>query len=682
MIFGAMGQDPSIPRARLLPLLDRVDAFDAIGAMLFASFAGCPPPANGRQPHVAGAFGCEYAVMELLRRGTVAPRVVEGEPVLVEDLVTWVEAAASAETVHDFDGLEAGDPTGMETNAHRRFTMHQIMVYDAVVPELEAQRWPQLFVSEEEALERVTGLTIEAIQRMTTTFLLFTTEWCLHHAQVDDDALDGTNYFAVLRAAVARGRAWEVEPGSGLLLTTTREQLSLTANVSLEQVDRFLALFAVRPGPDAVAPFRRFVWELRRRPLVEWDGRIILPVPLHLTTALRPTLETALRNGDAAAGSRYDSHKGKWVEREALRLLSEALEPEQAYRTLKVPAEASGLTDPERDGLLRVDLVAFAVEAKGGGVALAARRGNADSQDKVFDRLIHEGVAQADDLIAALRQGAEVTGIDLESDQRVPVDIGYIRRWVPLVVTLEDMSGVVAAYEATFADREQHRPHPIVLTLDDIAWMSRELPLPAQLVHYMIVRERIARSAARIIMYDETDWFGLYYAAGAAHVQERLDQFAAIDAPVLTGGGSGRRGALDRSLTAWETPFAPALERWRAERIDGWLAASMAVLDLSAQQAAELRAGIAPARRQAIEADDTALFTIVPRGDPSVALQVLVPGGECELALDDYSALFADGAPDALEHTFLVALDDELEDLQLLGVGGVVGPGAPPRGPA
>jgi hypothetical protein len=662
-----MAHDPFAARDKLLQLLDGVEAFDAIAAMLFATYAGYPSSGDG-QPRIAAQFGAEYAVMHLLRRGTVEPRRTSSEPVLVEELVTWSEAAAAPEGLRDYGDGDPDDPTGMETDVHRRFAAQQIAIYDPVVPDLEAQRWPRLFAPEEEALERVTGLRIEAVQRMTEFLLLRSMGWCLHHAGVDRDKIEGTRYLAVLREAVLQGQGRVIEPGAGRVLACSREAFARGAMVSLEQVERFLELFAIGPGAESDEPFKRFVWALRRRPVIEWDGQIVVPVPFNLTTALRPTLETALRAGDFDAGDRYDRHKGKWVERQALRLLGDIMSPEQGYRALKVSAGGPGLKDPEHDGLLVVDAVAFAVEAKGGGVALAARRGNVDSQDKVFRRLIHEGVQQADGLIAALQEGTPVTGVDLESDQRVHIDIGSIRRWVPLVATLEDMSGVIATYQVTFADRERGRPHPVVLTLDDIAWIARELPLPAQFVHYMIVRGRIARSSARLVMYDETDWLGLYYAGGGAGTQELLDKLARRETVVLAGGRSGRRGVLSPRLQPWTTPFSSVLERWNEEREDGWLAASMAVLDLSASQANELRSALGPVRQRAIEENDKALLTYIPQGDPSVAVQVVVWDGVGTLDISDFAALFLDTAPDAQEHTFLLALSDELDDLQLLGV--------------
>jgi hypothetical protein len=663
-----MSSESSIPRDKLLHLLDQLDAFDAIAAMLFAMYAGCPSSARA-QPIVASGVAAEYIVMHLLRRGTVAPKVMPSpEPVLVEKLAIWAQAGVNAESLRFGAQHNDNDPTGMETDPRRRFAVQQLVIYDPVVPELEAQRWPQLFAPVETALERVTGLNINAIQRITESLLLRAMGWCLTHADVSPSDLDGTNYFSRLKLAVMEGRGREVQPGSSELLTTTSKELALGARVLPEQVDRFLDLFATRPTDAAAhAPFTRFVWDLRRRPLLAWDDRIILPVPLDLTTALRPTLETALRSGDPQAGARYDQHKGKWFEHQALGQLTELLTPDQAYRAVDEMAEP-GRTNPEHDGLLRVERVAFAVEAKGGGVAPAARRGNADSQDKVFRRLVHEGIAQADGIITALQTNVPVTGIDLATEQRVPIDLGKIERWIPLVVTLEDMSGAVAAYRALFSGRDRDKPHPIVLTLDDLVWISNELALPAQFVHYLIVRERIARSSARLVMHDEVEWFGLYYAGGGAWTQKLLNDLENAAVPVLIGGGGGRRGALNPDLVPWETPFVSALERWQSQATDGWLAASMAMLDLSTEQGWGLASAIAPIRRRAIEANDVGLFTMIPEGNPSVALQLLVPGHGDGVFLTDYEALFVDDAPDVDHHIFLLAEEDDPGELQLVGI--------------
>ncbi|MET0600981.1 MAG: hypothetical protein ABW167_03245 [Baekduia sp.] len=653
------------PNPTLDQLLAPLDARDAIGAMLFASIAGWPLRPGRRE--AAAPVACEYVCMRLLQRGTVeAPPA--GEPALVRDLVLRAEGESAAQVVTPSFHDGGNDPTGMETSAHVRFALPQFFAYDPFILEVEERRWPQLLGPESQALETATGLSLEAIDSMVTSLYLRAVGWCLHLAGADGPPGSGEDATEFLRDAVERGGGETVVAGSGLLLGATRDELARAADVSVEDVDRFLALLAIRPedvAPDR--PFEHVVWDLRRRPLVTLDERIFVPVPHNLLAGLRATLETALRDADPRAAARYDQHKAKWVEREALSLLTRLLSPDQAYRNLEVHA-AGGRAEAERDGLLRVDLVALAVEVKGGGIAPAARRGHGDSQDTVFRRLIHEGVAQAESLIAALVEGRPVTGIEIASGQRTSVDIGSISRWIPLVITLEDMGGVVAGFQAVFGDRDPDRRYPVVWTLDDLEWFSRELELPAQVIHYMVVRERIARLGGRLVMYDEADWFGFYYGAGSVGVKQMLERYGQLDAAVVTTSGAGRRGHLDPRITRWTTPLTTLLERLRAAGVDGWLEASMALLDLSGQQAHDLSLLVARAREEVLEQGDTLLLTMVPEGDASVALQILVPSGSGEIALDDIAKDLVTQAPDAAEHVLLAATSADVDELDLLAV--------------
>jgi hypothetical protein len=163
-------------------------------------------------------------------------------------------------------------------------------------------------------------------------------------------------------------------------------------------------------------------------------------------------------------------------------------------------------------------------------------------------------------------------------------------------------------------------------------------------------------------------------------VRAVLERFEKDDVPVFTLAGPGR-GVPDPTVTAWRSPFEGVLKRWRAERTEGWLVASMAILDLDSVQADKLRGGLANARKKAKRITNMPMMVIRPSGDPSVALLIAVPGRRpLTRERKKLEPVLVRTAPDATVYVVLNAPTDDPDDLELRAVMSLheVG-GTPPR---
>ncbi|HET6447943.1 MAG TPA: hypothetical protein VFG31_02445 [Conexibacter sp.] len=659
---------PAPPRAPqpdgLDRILDRINGLDALATLMFACTAGYRSASGAYVPPIGNVL-VEYCWARLLRRGSLGPPT-EGEPVATSDLLG--ETVSALAYYRPLDELAPDGMLGIDSDPRRRLAEHGLWGYDPALPAEEIARWSTLFEPFADEVEQVAGLRPAELPTVVGAFHAFRHNWSTLYAANRQHVTSPEEAQTLRRRAVESGVGAWVTAGLGASATLTVEQLANDIGRAPEAVERFCELFATTAANiDATLPFDQLVWHLRRRPIARWDERILLPSPFALTMAIRPRIELALRTELPPAGRRYDAMKGRWLEKGVHALLRESLPADEVYRALRVPA-AKG-EDPERDGLMRVDTYGLAIEIKGGGVPPSARGGAPHAQDRVIERLVHEAVRQADSLIAAVEAQAAVTGVPVDGRERVRIDGSLIHHWIPLVVTLEDMSGVVGSTRATFGDRDPQRELPIVISLDDLRWYADELALPAQILHYFVVRSRIARLDGRIVVLDETEWFRTYVHRGAAHMQAVLGEILASGQQLLAT-GSLRRGELSTRWPIWRTPFERLLRDWQDEHVPGWLEGTFALLDLSQAQAAQLPEVAATAFSAADCDGSIGLYTVRPAADPSVALHVVGvhPDFAPAWKIDSIGDQARADAGDARVHVVTVTHDGTVDALAFKGV--------------
>lgn len=656
-------------RDALDALLDRLNVFDALDAMLFACCAGYRD-ARGEHVTRVPSVLVEYVWARLLRRRTFDPPVPAETPVRVEELVAHAFGALHAELQDLPPAAADGDPTGMEHDLRTRLNTQGLWAYDPWIPHLELERTTQLLGPFQREIARATGAPLASLASLHGVLFRERYEWLL--ASVGVPGLDVVGSIEEahvrIRRAAAEGARETILPGSGLAGVTTLRALAAAASVPPTHVERFCELLAgAAPGDVARLPFRQLVWRLRRRPVARWGPFVVLPVPVHLAAAFRPAIETALRR-DRAVGRRYDYAKGRWLEARTIELLQSLLPVEEGYRALHV--RTPGGSRAERDALLCVDFCGLAIEVKGVGIPPSAREGDVGAQDRLVERLVLRSARQAETLAAAVRAGDEVTGVRLEDGRRTSLDLRGVARWIPLVVTLEDIGGVAAASRAVFGRRGDGELVPVVLSIDDLAWYGEALRLPAALLHYFVVRTRIARSSARIVVVDEADWFRMYLHGGGAAVQEMLDGLADLPTQIVPWVSDARRGITDPRAPVWRTPHEQLLRRWQDEAIPGWLDASFALLDLSVEQSAMLAEGLRDALAGVVLDEDVALVTLRPAGEPQTAVHVLASvARRGTIDMDDLAPYLMAQAPDASRRVVLGTRDGVVDNLHVLGVG-------------
>jgi hypothetical protein len=325
--------------------------------------------------------------------------------------------------------------------------------------------------------------------------------------------------------------------------------------------------------PSGAHPFTR-------QPILEAGGRFLLPCPSSMLSAIRPRVEDLL----SATGlwNRYERARARYVEQEAVALLGDALPGSSIWTNCAWTASTGS---SELDGLVQVDNVVFRVQCKGGRISEQARRGapgrlrrdigrvisDAAEQHTALDEAIHtdglDSIGLAEDVVTALGQPIAV---------EVIVTLDDVTPWATETHELQE-SGSIAADRAV----------PWVLSLTDLMAVT-DLLDGAQLIHYVLRRLRLERDG-RIAAHDELDWVGFYihdglYFDGYFQGNDPPSRFQL--APYTTDIDAwyfSRAGSLPVPAAKPEQQIpqqlARLLTRLERERPNGWIVASLALLD-------------------------------------------------------------------------------------------------------
>jgi len=644
-------------RAELDTWLAPHDAFDVIGSLALAAYLVRVDDV-GRHPQLE-SYVVEYGAVHLLRRGGRA-RLDDADAKVdwdggIEDLSFLLNR-----TLMISRGVEGRRSTGeelseAEVHAQQRYMTMQLFGHDPVPPERELERLQELFLPFEEILYEQLGFTAIMAAALCTSISVATGEGLAAYFELDvSDPLE-------VRAELQR-RALERHParyglavhqGLGSALALSAEELGgmigFPAEIATNLLGRLEIGFGDMRDGDPWQQVRRF----RRTPVIaDGSGGWLVPVPYDVLYVVRGLLEDALR--EAGLLEEFQRRRAEYLERVTRETFAVALTPELNLRSLSYEHPVEGeVRLPEGDGLVVSDGVALALEAKAGGLSPAARGGEPKALAKAFNRLLFEAIEQAERTRGALVAGRVVNGVD-EETKTVEVNPANLSRVVPVAVTLEDLSGPSAMlWELMDREPEAVDPSdwPWIVNVDDLRWFAEELPLAAELIHYVLVRQRLA-SAGEISVGNEADWFRFYRNQGAAQAQAIVDGAAEGDfnRRILVV-SDARRGRFDPDLAPIELAVTPILKRLDVDRRPGWLDASIALLDLHPEQGREAL-GDLERRLQRAENGYVATATVLPAADPRTALTIRI--GSLELGPHERDGELVE--PEA-ERRVLLALD-------------------------
>jgi hypothetical protein len=629
-----------------------------IGAGMLAGLIGCVDADGAYRPRTP-THHLEHAALVLLQVPELWDEWVQPDRELA--VADWAAAASGSFEAEAASGSFEAEATSVERltrervfdDPHARLSAQQWYWYDPVLVEAELERHEQLLGLAADDIAEVVGVPLPQLSAVMRGCFLMEAAWARAVVgEVESPVSSVAGVKELRRLVVSRGTT--MVPAFPTTAAVSWHRLASLAKVPREAVSVFLDLFALAPGDlDPAEPYLRRLWRLRERPVVVWDGVVIVPAIYDLGVGFRPRIERLLK--ERCPRSRYAKQRGPWVEERARALLDAALRPDELWRSLKIGVDAGHA--PERDGLLIIDSVALAIEVKGGGLPPSARAGDETAQRGALERLLRDATAQAASLASAIRLQQRISGVGRD-DRRRPLELPVISRVLPMVVTLEDVSGVTSRTQPLARLFPPERVWQIAL--DELDWYARTFELPAELLHYALTRPRLERENVAVL--DEGDWFRIYVTRGPAQCLDYLDALHAKGEHVIVHTGNQRRGHLSDKRPVWRSPLQELLRSWDAARPPGWLEASFALLALSDTQARELPDLLAAARRRQ-SPGAAPMLTMRPAGDHKTALHILLTRDIWALDITSIKRLAVRTVPDAGGHVMLAAPGASIDDL-------------------
>ena len=607
------------------------DAYDVIASLALGAYLDRESDA-GHHPQL-NSYVVEYGATTLLRRTCRAAS--EGQP----NANTWDGEIQTLDFLlnrtlivsRDVEGaaaLASESLTDAERRAQYRYMGMQLFGHDPVPPEREIERLMVLFSPFEEALYQRLGFTAVMAAAIYSAMSMKKAEGLAGYFGLAA-GLDPLEVRVELQKQASKRDPAQpgliLHEGLGSAMSVSSVDVGEMIGFPAEVVDRLFGRLKIGFGDIRDGEPWQQIRRFRHTPLVEDEsGNWLAPVPYDILYVIRGLLEDALR--DEGLLEPYQQARAKYLEEATRESFEAALSPDFSLRSLAYEHPEDGEVKlPEGDGLIVVDGITLACEAKAGGLSPAARGGEPKALAGAFNKLLFEAIEQAERTRDALTSGRIVKGVD-ETTKTVEVDPTELSQVVPVAVTLEDLSGP-SAMLWELMDREPTGVDPAdwpwIVNIDDLHWFSEELPMAAELVHYVLVRQRLA-SAGKISVGNEADWFRFYRNQGAARAQEIIEgaQEGEFHSTALVV-SDARRGRFDPDLPPIELAVAPLVKRLDEERPAGWLAASLALLDLHPEQGVEALSDL-PKRLQRTENGYIATATMRPAADPETALTIRV----------------------------------------------------------
>lgn len=378
-------------------------------------------------------------------------------------------------------------------------------------------------------------------------------------------------------------------------------------------------------------------------PIVKHAGEYYVFLFPQLREEMVRNLARLIERKDKAFHREFLKRRGNMLESYALKLLETGLRPDSAAHNLFYPDPENPDVTSELDGLLVVDDTAVMVEAKGGQIRDAAKRG-APSLSQDIAETIGEGLGQAERAIRYIESREEAPFFDSDTRDRVVLVIKRrdIARKLVIIPTLDPVH-VLGTTLPTLRSTGMlpGESWPWVVSILDLHAIVDLAHHPLVLMDYIV--SRVALNTTNSEAVDELDYYALYLSEGAnfagrakmftdaiPSLTKPLDDFFYSNAGII----NTRVDRPHRRLPASVEHIIAALE---SARPPGYLEAALALMDCGEGAIMRLSRLLNRLEKQALEHDSAQqstfhvgscvlAITCLPRGARYEASQRDAPG--------------------------------------------------------
>lgn len=304
----------------------------------------------------------------------------------------------------------------------------------------------------------------------------------------------------------------------GKIYTFKVEELSEFAQVELEAVKAFLKTFSCDfPSLKAEEKIYEPISILKSKPIIEYEGRFLLPSFPLLIWAVEDVIEAAIIKNQKLS-SRYPNIKHDFVLNKGLEFFKTLLPTATVFQ----PNLFYFINNDrcETDGLVIYDQVLFIIEAKGHRITPRAKKGFIDRTEKHLEEIVQDSYGQGIRTLKYIEESG-VAEFKTKNGELVSVSKKDFDEIVIVSLTLEPIGNLSMSIKATNDIGYFNDGHfPWLISIYDLVILADLIENPIMLIHYIKRRKKFL-SHKILSTYEELDLFS-YFLSNGLYVEHTL----------------------------------------------------------------------------------------------------------------------------------------------------------------
>lgn len=304
----------------------------------------------------------------------------------------------------------------------------------------------------------------------------------------------------------------------GKTYTFTAEELSEFTKVELEAVKAFLKTFSCGfPSLKADDKIYEPITILKSKPIIEHEGRYLLPSFPLLIWAVEDVVETAIKQNQKL-NDKYPNIKHDFVLNQGLEFFKTLL----PTATIFQPNLFYFVNNErcETDGLIIYDQVLFIIEAKGHRITPRAKKGFTDRTEKHLEEIVQESYGQGIRTLKYIEESGSAE-FKTKSGEQVLINRKDFDEIVIVSLTLEPVGNMSMSIKATNDIGYFNDGHfPWIISIYDLVVLADLIENPIMLIHYIKRRKKFL-SHKLLSTYEELDLFS-YFLSNGLYIEHTL----------------------------------------------------------------------------------------------------------------------------------------------------------------
>ncbi len=254
------------------------------------------------------------------------------------------------------------------------------------------------------------------------------------------------------------------------------------------------------------------VVEVKQRPLYFLtDGRVVLADIANAMDALWDALEAVAKSDQAFYDSKYQVHKGKWLESKSIQYLKRIFPANSIYNGLSYPDPGKGAgATTELDIAVAWGPFLILGEAKAKQFRIEGQLGDAARLRTDIKRNVQDAFEQAKRAADYIEATDSPEFTEIKTGRKLQIDKSQLNKTFIMTVSLHQLAGLATTL-AVFNDLGLFggSEYPFSISIADLDFVTEFTQHPDVFLHYIEKRLEVQKLNVSILV-DELDFLGAY----------------------------------------------------------------------------------------------------------------------------------------------------------------------------